>query len=112
MVMERVYIKAPIVNLSLKNCALSFCKQLGVFLRAREAKRGLTECRGQGSHVGIQVKAPHQELGLCSSWVNLEAWWKAHVLRQVILIELSLRGGRHGSQAKSTVLHLSHILLK
>lgn len=72
----------------------------------------LTKCRGQGSHVGIQMKAPHQELGLSSSWVNLEAWWKAHILGQVVLVELSLRGRRHGSQAKSTMLHLSHILLE
>lgn len=73
---------------------------------------GLTKCRGQGGHVGIQMKAPHQELGLGSSWVNLEAWWKAHILGKVILVKLSLRGGRHGSQAQPTMLHLSHILLE
>ncbi|TNN87564.1 hypothetical protein EYF80_002281 [Liparis tanakae] len=60
----------------------------------------------------LQVKAPHQELGLGSSWVYLESWWKAHILRQVILIKLSLRGRRHGSHAKPAMLHLSHILLE
>lgn len=72
----------------------------------------LTERRCQGGHIGIQVKAPHQELGLSPSWVYLEAWWKAHVLGQVILVELSLRWWRHCSQAKSAMLHLSHILLE
>ena len=91
---------------------VGFVGNEGDFFNIKKGKMELTKCRAQGSYAGIQVKAPHQELGLSSSWVYLEAWWKAHILGQVILVELSLRGWRHGSQAKSSMLHLRHILLE
>lgn len=58
------------------------------------------------------MEVPHQVLGLGASGVDLEARWKAHVLGQVILVQLGLRGGRHGPQAEAAVLHLRHVLLE